>query len=72
MKLKSLILLLSILLISACSSADMTLTQRTLKPLIEYQCNKELQNSKVWKVSTYLMQDTSKVELEKKCVFMCR
>lgn len=65
MKLKSLILLLSILLISACSSADMTLTQRTLKPLIEYQCSKELQNSKVWKVSTYLMQDTSKVELEK-------
>lgn|SRR5690606_3212480 len=64
MKLKNVILLISTVFISACSNADMTLTQRTLKPLIEYQCGKELQNSKVWKVSTYFMQDKNKVELE--------
>lgn len=64
MQLKSLILVLSALCLSACSNADMTLTQRTLKPVIEYQCVKELNNSKFWKVSTYLMQDKKKAELE--------
>ena len=42
----------------------MTLTQRTLKPVIEYQCAKELKASKFWTASTYFMQDKNKAELE--------
>ena len=64
MKLKNIILLISSVLISACSNADMTLTQRTLKPVIEYQCAKELKASKFWTASTYFMQDKNKAELE--------
>jgi len=59
MKLKHVILLISSVLISACSNADMTLTQRTLKPVIEYQCAKELKASKFWTASTYFMQDST-------------
>ena len=64
MKLKSVILLSSTVWISACSNAEMTLTQRTLKPVIEYRCAKELNQSKFWKASTYLMQDANKAKLE--------
>ena len=62
---KSVVLFISSVLISACSNAEMTLTQRTLKPVIEYQCAKELKASKFWTASTYFMQDKNKAELEK-------
>ncbi|ATO20080.1 hypothetical protein BS636_10635 [Acinetobacter sp. LoGeW2-3] len=46
------------------SHADMSLTQKALKPVIAYQCGQELKDSKVWKVSTFLMQDANKAKLE--------
>ncbi len=46
------------------SHADMSLTRKVLKPVIAYQCGEELKQSKLWKVSTYLMQDSNKAKLE--------
>lgn len=46
------------------SQSDMSLTQKALKPVIAYQCGQELKESKIWKVSTYLMQDSNKAKLE--------
>ena len=46
------------------SHADMSLTQKALKPVIAYQCGQELKDSKIWKVSTYLMQEANKAKLE--------
>jgi hypothetical protein len=48
------------------SHADISLTQKALKPVIAYQCGQELKDSTVWKVSTYLMQDANKAKLEHK------
>jgi|SRR5690606_13205589 len=47
------------------SHADMNLAQKALKPVIAYQCGQELKQSKLWKVSTYLMQDNNKARLER-------
>ncbi|MFV5491143.1 hypothetical protein [Acinetobacter sp. ASP199] len=46
------------------SHADISLTQKALKPVIVYQCGQELKDSTVWKVSTYLMQDANKAKLQ--------
>lgn len=47
------------------SANSMTVTQKMLKPLIQYQCNQELKQSKLWKVSTYLMTDENKSNMQK-------
>ena len=53
-------------LIGCDSHADVSVMQKALKPLIEYECEQELKASKVWKASTFLMQDSNKVQLEAK------
>src|SRR5690606_6863697 len=63
-KLEHGILVIITALISACSNADMTLTQRTLKPVLEYQCAKEWKASKFWTASTYFMQYKNKAKRE--------
>lgn len=52
------------LLSSVLASAEMSLTQKMLKPVIEYQCAAELKDSKIWKASTYFMLDSSKNKLQ--------
>lgn len=52
------------LLSSMAASAQMSMTQKVLKPVIEYQCAAELKDSKLWKASTYFMQDTNKLKLQ--------
>lgn len=54
----------SIVLLTGQACADSTLAQRALKPVIQYQCENELKQSKVWKVSTYLMSDLNKQKLQ--------
>ena len=55
----------SIFLVVGCDShAERSLTQKALKPLIEYQCGQELKASKLWKVSTYFMQEQNKTQLQ--------
>lgn len=46
-------------------AADLSMTQRILKPVIQYQCEQELDGSKAWKVSTYLMSEERKSQLKK-------
>lgn len=47
------------------SHANMTLTQKLLKPVIQYQCDVELNSSKLWKLSTSLMTTPNKTQLQK-------
>ena len=65
MKLKFLWPVLAVSLINpAC--ADTSMTQKALKPLIEYQCGQELKDSKVWKMGTYFMAEANKQHLQQK------
>lgn len=57
-------LLLLTLLITSLASAQMTMTQKVLKPVIEYQCASELNDSKIWKASTYFMHENNKSKLK--------
>lgn len=41
-----------------------TLTQKMLKPLIELQCQSELQQSKLWKASSLFMSETKQNHLQ--------
>ena len=67
MKLKFLWSVLAVSLINpAC--ADTSMTQKALKPVIEYQCGQELKDSKVWKMGTYFMAEANKQHLQQKCV----
>lgn len=52
------------LLFSAYLAAEMSLTQKMLKPVIEYQCVVELKDSKIWNASTYFMLDANKNKLQ--------
>ena len=45
---------------STLSMAAPSLTQKMLKPVIAYQCQQELKQSKVWKAASWLMSETSK------------
>lgn len=42
----------------------MSMTQKLLKPVVEYQCAAELKDSKLWKASTYFMLDANKTKLQ--------
>ena len=52
------------MLFSAYVAAEMSLTQKMLKPVIEYQCVAELKDSKIWTASTYFMLDANKSKLQ--------
>ena len=43
------------LLLSMSASAAPSLTQKMLKPVIAYQCQQELQQSKIWRTASWLM-----------------
>jgi hypothetical protein len=45
----------SILLLSLSVEAAPSLTQKVLKPVIAYQCQQELKQSKVWRAASWLM-----------------
>lgn len=45
--------------------ANMTITQKLFKPVIQYQCGVELNESKLWKVSTYFMTEPNRMQLQK-------
>lgn len=42
-------------LLSVSAVAAPSLTQKVLKPVIAYQCQQELKESKVWKAASWLM-----------------
>lgn len=65
MKLKFLWPVLAVSLINPVC-ADTSMTQKALKPLIEYQCGQELKDSKVWKMGTYFMAEANKQHLQQK------
>lgn len=44
--------------------AHQTPMQKLLKPVIEHQCALELKDSNLWKVSTYLMTDSNKLQFQ--------
>lgn len=46
------------------SEKGATLTQKMLKPLIELQCQAELQQSKLWKASSLFMSETKQNHLQ--------
>lgn len=64
-KVASFILLSFNLLAMTEVHANMTVTQKLLQPVIQYQCDIELNESKLWKVSTYLMTAPNKAQLQK-------
>jgi uncharacterized protein (DUF305 family) len=47
-------------ILSLSVSAAPSLTQKMLKPVIAYQCQQELQQSKVWKAASWLMSAEQK------------
>ena len=52
---------LAAVLISSAASADKSsLSQRMLKPVIEYQCSQELNSSKIWKGAALCMSAKQK------------
>lgn len=58
------LLLWLVLFCSVSASAQMSMTQKLLKPMIEHQCAVELKDSKFWKASTYFMLDANKTKLQ--------
>jgi hypothetical protein len=52
---KILCVAMSVILLSFSASAAPSLTQKMLKPVIAYQCQQELQQSKIWKAASWLM-----------------
>ena len=51
--------------ITGCSDAnsDTSVAKKMLKPVIKNQCAQELDQSKLWKVSTYLMSASKKQQV---------
>lgn len=64
LKLKSLFCLSLLVLPVVIANANTTLTQRILKPVIQYQCEREVDHSKIWKITTYLMNEENKKKLK--------
>lgn len=58
---------LIITLITGCADAsnDTSVAKKMLKPLINTQCGQELDQSKLWNVSTYLMTASNKQQFRK-------
>lgn len=54
-------------LITGCTDAnnDMSVAKKILKPVINSQCAQELDQSKVWNISTYLMTESNKQQFRK-------
>jgi hypothetical protein len=46
------------------NSANATITQKLLKPVIESQCKQELATSKTWKVATILMSSSNQEKMQ--------
>ena len=61
---QSVLSLLAVFAATLTQAAELSVTQRILKPIIQYQCEQELDQSKAWKVATYLMSDQKKLELK--------
>lgn len=66
LKMKSRVVLLALFfnVVSVHANANMTLTQRVLKPVIQYQCEQEVDQSNIWKMATYLMNADHKKQLK--------
>ena len=45
---------------------DLTITQKLLKPVVVYQCGIELEATRLWKVSTALLGEEKKNQLQTK------
>ncbi|WP_164709191.1 hypothetical protein [Acinetobacter sp. B51(2017)] len=50
----------SVFLINMSVSAAPSLTQKMLKPVIAYQCQQELKDSKIWRAASWLMTTEQK------------
>ena len=44
---------------------NVTLSQKMLTPVIEYQCSQELKSAKAWKAATFFMQAEQQKEIQK-------
>ena len=53
-------LLVLLMLSPWAHSASPSLTQKMLKPVIAYQCQQELNDSKLWTAASWLMTDAKK------------
>lgn len=62
-----LIFALITIMFASCATAsnDTSVAKKMLKPLINKQCSQELDQSKLWKFSTYLMSASNKLQLQK-------
>lgn len=65
LRVSSLTLLSLNIVFMTAAHANMTITQKVLKPVIQYQCEVELNTSKLWKFSTYLMTTPNQIQLKK-------
>lgn len=56
-----------LIFITGCNDAskDISIAKKMIKPLINAQCGQELDQSKLWNVSTYLMKASNKSQLHK-------
>lgn len=45
--------------------ANVSITQKLLMPVVELKCKSELNDSKTWKVATFLMSSTKQEKLQK-------
>lgn len=66
LNMKKLILVLSActVVFSGCSQSEEA-AKNALKPLIAYQCDQEIQNTKIWKNSAWLLSEEKRNELKK-------
>lgn len=60
-------LALMVSLVTGCTdtNSDTSAAKKMLKPLIKSQCGQELDQSKLWNVSTYLMTTNNKQQFRK-------
>lgn len=55
------------MIFASCAAAnnDTSVAKKMLKPMINKQCGQELDQSKLWKLSTYLLSTSKKSQLQK-------
>ena len=65
MRIQFLLVFLGLGLSSSVMAEDKTLTQKMLKPVLRHQCNDELEQSKIWYASTFLLENKLKQSIAK-------
>jgi len=62
--LKKVLLVAVAMQLTACASTDQSMTQKVMKPLIKSQCASELNDSKLWKMTSLVLDASEKQRLQ--------